>query len=81
MELELEAQMGTFVSKVPELLKERGLRPIDLIRQGMAMSSAYRAARGYWDFNLKTALQLCNILGVNSLDDIIEYRKNEHSGT
>jgi DNA-binding Xre family transcriptional regulator len=84
MELEIkttEANMGTFINKIPKLLEERGLTPMDLIHQGMAYNTAYRVARGELDFTLTTALQLCNILGVNSLDDIIEYRKDEHSGT
>lgn len=65
--------MGDLVSRVPDLLAERGWAPIDLIRRGMAYNQAYKIARGDTSVTLKTASQLLEIFELTSLDDIFIY--------
>jgi DNA-binding Xre family transcriptional regulator len=68
---------GTLVSKIPDLMLERKVNPMDLIRKGLAMNTAYRAARGETDFTLGTLAVICDVLDADGLDDLIEYVKND----
>ncbi len=61
---------------LPELLKERGIRPIDLVRAGMAQGTAYSVARGHVRrLDLNTLELLCRILQVEP-GDLLELRNN-----
>jgi DNA-binding Xre family transcriptional regulator len=64
---------GKFKSHVPDLLIKRGWEPIDLIRKGMSVTSAYRAAAGETEIHTRTLLQLCDVFEVKSIDKIFEY--------
>jgi hypothetical protein len=72
-----EVTMGTVVSKVPRLLAERKWSAIDLVRRGLAISTAYRLARGETGILLDTAAQLVVIFGLRRLDDVFEIVKQE----
>lgn len=74
-----ENTMGTLKSNVPELLRERGMTPMDLVRLGLPFNTAYRAARGETDFRMSTAAKLCDAFGVSTLDEVVKYIKDsEH---
>ncbi len=64
---------GTLISKIPDLMAERKVNPMDLVRKGLAMNTAYRAARGGIDFTLGTLATICDVLEADGLDDLIEY--------
>jgi len=68
-----EVAMGDLVSRVPELLEQRGWNAMDLIRRGLTYNTAYRVARGETEITLKIAKQLCDIFEVSSIDQIFRY--------
>ena len=69
--------MGTVVSRVPDLLSERGWTVIDLVRRGLAINTSYRLARGETGVTLDTARQLVDIFGLNRIDDVFVYSAKE----
>lgn len=68
---------GILISKIPNLMEERKVNPMDLVRKGLAMNTAYRAARGGTDFTLGTLAAICDVLDADGLDDLIEYVRND----
>lgn len=38
---------GKMITRVPDLLRETGARPMDLVRAGISQNTAYSLARGY----------------------------------
>lgn len=72
--------MDTLRSRVPDLLKKKGLTALDLVRLGVSYNMAYRVARGYTNFKLYTAWMLVKALGLKSLDDLFEYVQTEEKG-
>ena len=66
---------GTLRLRVPELLKERGWGPMDLIRRpefSFAPATAYRLARGEGSaFQLETLSKLADGFGVK-VEDLFE---------
>ena len=65
--------MGAVVSRVPELIKSRNWKVIDLIRRGMTYNMAYRVARGEVDISLEVATMLVDIFELNKLDEVFHY--------
>ena len=65
--------MGDLVSRVPELLKQRGWTAMDLMRRGLTYNTAYRVTRGETEITMKIAKQLCDIFEVDSIDKIFRY--------
>lgn len=68
--------MGTLVSRVPELLRQRNWTAMDLVRRGLAYNTSYRLARGDISVTVDTARQLVEIFGLDRLDDIFVVQKN-----
>lgn len=69
----VEVSMGSLTSKVPELLAERGWKPLDLVRRGLPFNTAYRVARGHTDVTLRIARQLVDIFELSSINDVFVY--------
>lgn len=68
-------------SKVPELLNERGLTPMDLVRAGISYATAFRLAKGNIQITMDTLSQLVTVLNINKIEEIIEVVKDdEQSG-
>ena len=58
-------------SKLPELMKQRGISPQDLARMGFSTRTAYRLWKGGIDFKLTTIERVCNKLNAG-LFEVIE---------
>jgi transcriptional regulator with XRE-family HTH domain len=70
---------GTLRLRVPELLKERGWGPMDLIRRSefsFAPSTAYRLARGEGSgYKMETLAKLADGFGV-SIEELFERQED-----
>ena len=67
------------VSKIPQEMDKRGLKPADLVEAGIvSQRSAYKIYSGDTSLRLHTLGQLCKWLGVRFLDDLVEFTPDEH---
>jgi methyl coenzyme M reductase alpha subunit len=71
--------MGTIISKVPDLAKERGWGAMELVRRGFAVNTSYRLLAGDTDVSMSTAKRLCEIFEVDELTDVFVYIKDGES--
>ena len=66
---------GKIISHVPALLNAQSLGPMDLVRGGISVGSAYSLAEGRSKMNTDTISQLCSIFKV-PIQEVVEYIKN-----
>ena len=61
-------------SKIPKQMEMRGLKPTDLVEAGVASQGlAYKIYNGDTNLTLKTLAKLCQLFGVQFLDDLIAF--------
>lgn len=69
--------MGAVVSRVPELLQERGWGAMDLVRRAnMGVGTAYKVAGGDTDFTIETLAKLCTLFGV-PIQEVVTFVADE----
>ena len=62
-------------SNIPQEMNKRGMKPRDLVESGVASQGlAYKIYKGDTNLTLKTLARLCQLFGVQFLDDLIEYK-------
>lgn len=65
--------MGSVISKIPALAKQRNIDARYLAMRGIAPATAYRALRGEIDFSIKIITQLCDAFEASGISDLFEY--------
>ena len=58
------------ISKVPEVMKGKNIKAMDLVKAGMSHNTAHRVANGSVNLTLKIMDQICTILEVESFDEL-----------
>ena len=61
-------------SRIPDEMNKRNMKPADLVEAGIVSPRiAYSIYRGSTKLRLATLAKLCQLFGVQFLDDLIKY--------